>query len=286
MDIWENLVALKSDAPPIVGKLPSAAEFAHEKGFENIEWGGDRAFLAKALERDPYPLPKTEHREGYYGDNHLAYWLSGLELYGLVKDAATKYGVAPGTYLDFGCATGRVVRHFACQSDFRLSMGCDINRQHVDWVMSFLDPEIVAFQNHSLPHIPLPDNSVDLVTAFSVFTHIETWDIAWLLELKRILVPGGMAWITFHSEHTWQEVRPGWPLWNWISQHPDFGKMRGMSLPHPFYVFRHKADRSYTSNVFISTDYLKEKWGRVLKLVDIRRRTPSFQDVAIFIKPH
>ena len=39
-----------------------------------------------------------------------------------------------------------------------------------------------VFQNHSIPTLPLPDASIDLITAFSVFTHMEGMETAWLME--------------------------------------------------------------------------------------------------------
>jgi hypothetical protein len=46
------------------------------------------------------------------------------------------------------------------------------------------------------------------VTAFSVFTHINEPEIAWLLELRRILKIGGIACNSVHDEATWQNPVP------------------------------------------------------------------------------
>src|SRR6185369_1736506 len=46
----------------------------------------------------------------------------------------------------------------------------------------------------------------DAICAFSVFTHIDVFEDLWLLELRRILRPGGVACVTFHSERSWHRV--------------------------------------------------------------------------------
>jgi hypothetical protein len=122
------------------------------------------------------------------------------------------------------------------------------------------------------------------VTALSVFTHIETWDVTWLMEIRRILRPGGIAWLTFHSEETWKEMKETWPLYKALQKYPSFSEFSGKDLPHDFTVFRHKADRSYSSNVFIKNDYIRRVWGRVMPVKEIKRRFPAFQDVAILQK--
>ena len=61
-----------------------------------------------------------------------------------------------------------------------------------------------VFLNGFAPPLPLPDAHFDVVTAFSVFTHIDELDSPWLLELRRILKPGGLLDATIHDETTWQ----------------------------------------------------------------------------------
>ena len=41
--------------------------------------------LDEYIQMDPYPIPAAQDREGYGGDRHLEYWLSGLSDYLLVK---------------------------------------------------------------------------------------------------------------------------------------------------------------------------------------------------------
>jgi ubiquinone/menaquinone biosynthesis C-methylase UbiE len=63
----------------------------------------------------------------------------------------------------------------------------------------------------TLPHVPYEDNYFDLIYAGSVFTHIADLADAWLLELKRILRPGGMLYVTVHDDHTLEVLRADFP---------------------------------------------------------------------------
>jgi SAM-dependent methyltransferase len=282
--IWEDLVALNSGVEKEFELLAPAA--SHLETDARVRDWDDLDYEA-ALARDEFPLPVTADREGYYGPDHFSYWASGLRDARLLVEAASEHGVALGSSLDLGCASGRVIRHLALEHPEARVLGCDINRLHVEWCNRHLPANCSVFQNHSIPSLPLPDGSVDVVSAYSVFTHIEALETAWLMELRRILRPGGIAWITWHSEFTLEEMTPDWPLWNPTMSHPEAA--RRLDAARRFagdrLVLRWHSDRSYSSNVFYKSDYVKSHWSRMFEIVEIRRRCPSFQDVAILRKP-
>lgn len=284
--VWEDQVALNNRGDAEFEVLGPAADY--REGDTHTDWSGEGEGLEAALENDISPLPTTTDREGYYGPWHFSYWASGYRDSRLLLEACKRNGVALNSYLDLGCATGRVIRHFAARPDTQdVSVyGCDINRRHVDWIAKYLPSSITAFQNHSIPSLPLPDNSLDLVSAYSVFTHIEAFETTWLMELRRILRPGGIAWVTVHTERTWQAMETGWPLHNALAKHPDFAPfVNGRAeLPAERLVYRWRGDRSYSSNVFYSRDYLRRTWGRIFDIVEDHHRLPGFQDVLVLRK--
>jgi len=99
--------------------------------------------------------------------------------------------------LDLGCGAGRTLRHFVPEAAIAEFMGCDIDGESVTWVQRHLCPPFVCFANGDVPPLPLATESLDLVYAISVFTHLAaTWS-AWLLEVHRVLRPGGIALLTF-----------------------------------------------------------------------------------------
>src|SRR6185503_12477254 len=86
----------------------------------------------------------------------------------------------------------------------------------VDWLLRHLPRAVKPFQCTALPSLPLPDASLDLVTAFSVFTHIDEYELTWLLELRRLLKSGGIAYLTIHSDDTWGRLCPGMSAYDYL----------------------------------------------------------------------
>ena len=193
---WEELVGLNSETEPNFNLLEPAKTYeatdAKRDEFESFQY-------KSALEQDTLPLPDTHDREGYFGPHHFGYWASGFQDATNLLEAAKKYGTAVESYIDLGCASGRVIRHVPQIDPSINTWGCDINRLHVEWCNLNLNNSIKVFQNNSIPSLPLADESYNLVSAFSVFTHIEAFETAWLMEIERILAPGGLAWITVHT---------------------------------------------------------------------------------------
>lgn len=283
-EIWENLVSLNSGDDPDFTLLKPAAEYL-ETDARKHEW--ETLDYKEALARDQDPLPMIKDREGYYGEDHFSYWASGLADARYLVEAAEAHGVTIRKFLDLGCASGRVIRHLANEHPEMQVFGCDINRFHVEWCNAYLPPNVAAFHNTSIPGLPIEDNSLDMVSAFSVFTHIEAMETAWLMEIRRILKPGGLAWVTVHSEGTLRDMQEGWPLWKPVMDH--YERPAKLDENREFVgdrmVLRNRADRSYSSNIFYKTDYLRKHWGRILDIKEVRRRFPNFQDVLILQKP-
>ncbi|CAM2176936.1 Methyltransferase type 11 domain-containing protein [Paraburkholderia sacchari] len=279
---WEDMISLNSRAETVQQVLGPVRDYLSQDVGE-VSWDKSRISLEWAVDKDPYPIPTTEQREGYYGPNHFNYWASGLRDYCQLIEWVEQNKIRSNTILDIGCASGRLIRH--ARNNFDEVIGCDINRQHVDWVGRYLDPSIKIFQNTSIPALPLPDASVDVVTAFSVFTHIECFDTTWLMELRRILRPGGIAWLTIHGDRTWRDIGPTWPLYGALTAHPDYPRYQGIKdLPEDRLIFRWHAERSYSANVFYTYEYIKKIWGRILPVRDIFPALPFFQDIVVLQK--
>jgi SAM-dependent methyltransferase len=104
-----------------------------------------------------------------------------------------------GAILDFGCGSGRIARWWSDLEGPRL-FGCDYNRTLVHWCRGNL-PFMTVKVNGAEPPLPFEDDAYDLVYAISVFTHLpEAPQRRWLIELRRVLRPGGWLLFTVHGD--------------------------------------------------------------------------------------
>jgi SAM-dependent methyltransferase len=165
----------------------------------------------------------------------------------------TDWGWAGKRVLDFGCGSARVLRHFLREAEQADFWGCDIDAQSIAWVSANLSPPLHVFHNAFAPPLPLHERSFDLVYATSVFTHIGDLWSDWLLELHRILAPGGRLISSFLGEGMWEAL---------IGEaYPE--EVVGMT------VRRHWT--AHDASVFHSEWWLREHWGRLFDVDSVAR---------------
>jgi len=271
--------------------LPPAASWAASSTWEEIPADLLPSPIEERLARDPWPLPRPEDRQGYYRGSHLDYWGSGLVEEQRILATLRRHGIelAPGDgLLDLGCASGRVLRHFACQEEGLLCWGADIDRGAIDWMHRHLGRSVRAFQCTVLPSLPLPDASLSLVYGLSVFTHIDEFEHAWLAELRRVLRPGGIAYLSIHSEQTWAQMSQGWGVYRdllsnraVIEGHDVTPELFQAPMPAERMVFRWRTDSLNNTNVFTSKEYVQRVWARFLEVLEILPQASGYQDVVV-----
>jgi SAM-dependent methyltransferase len=243
---------------------------------ENMALLSQREVLLEAM-RDDAALPTTAAREGYYGERHLEYWLSGYRDALRVVAAASLSDKPGARILDFGGASGRVLRHLRTLCPSPELYLAEINQHHVELVRGLFDGSIYAIHNRGMPHLPFPDGYFDCVTAFSVFTHIYEDDSAWLLELRRITKPGGTVYVTIHDEETWR-LLPTLFLRDLTFSNADFKKYYEQ---HPelqgkvAHFYNEVAD--YNCNVFVSRDYVERFWAPIFADCEVTSRAHEHQ---------
>jgi ubiquinone/menaquinone biosynthesis C-methylase UbiE len=255
--------------------------------------------LQQFLDNDSSPLPVSRDREEYGTDDQsLIYWLMGLGDYVFIKRMLQQQGreLSPGfSVLDLGCASGRVIRHFAAHESNLALYGADINQNNVTWANTYLPDHLTIFQNTVLPQLPLASNSLDLVYGCSLFTHIDDQEATWLLEIYRILKPGGMAFFTIHSERTWSQLNPDHYLFQLFTGRPHqirelnitevTADLFSQEMPYERIVFAATDVVINNTNVFHSIDYIKRKWGSIFKIVQvIPKAHGEHQDGILMIK--
>ncbi len=245
---------------------------------EAYNWWKEELNWKVLMGRDQAQLPDANNREGYFGQDHLGFWLSGYRDYRKTLEDVAPYGIDGGRYFDFGGSSGRVFRHFALQNDQWDVWSSDFKISSVEWNQLYYPSSIKVLLNNSNPSLPLPDNYFDLVTAYSVFTHINETETTWLLELRRMLKVGGVAYISIHDEATWSDPVP--LLWDTVKTHrPDISDLKEMPTGKTVVTFCD--DDPYNCNVFHGRDYIEKVWGRFFEICEIKSRAHDRQAIVI-----
>lgn len=233
------------------------------------------------VSKDPFRLPMPVDREGYDDvGTTFRYWAmghtdwlnvqSGVKQYlGDVSESGQKRRL-----FDFGGATGRFLRHaWAFGREAFDLWGCDFAPANVEWTRRYLSPDIKFILNFDLPHLPFSDRYFDIVTAFSVFTHIDQLEESWLLELRRITRPDGLLYITIQNDETWLSMQNRSEFMAHFEKANQFDSTIHVSpeifsspIPLPRIVFRMSKDPTYNCNVWFSSDYVMDRWSRFFKI--------------------
>lgn len=212
------------------------------------------------VDGEPLPLPPVAERHGSSATDQ-----DYLEWGRYEKEIIVNYArdVLPSmehiSIMDFGCSSGRILRHFQPEmqeKQWRVT-GVDVSARRIEWMRRNFPREFQVYTGSFLPILPFEDNSFDVIYGMSVFTHIKyLWDL-WLLELRRVLKPGGALIQSVHTEHAW----------DFFSGHADDPAVRDSLGPM---LINHKqmpADFVYygdldKNQVFWKKDIVTEFWGR------------------------
>ena len=155
--------------------------------------------------------------------------------------------------LDFGSGVGRALRHFAPEAEVGEFWGCDIDGSSIRWSVQNLSPPFRFFQIGEVPTMPFEDASFDLVCAVSVLSHIHTTWHQWLMEIRRILKPGGVVFVTFLGPTPMAEML-GEPYWG---RGEDFG----MLVKGPFHNWSDGGPM-----IFVSPEWIRRFWGSLFDI--------------------
>lgn len=179
----------------------------------------------------PLPSPELAFRVGVVDpdDPVKSFDQMGSEIRRMVLDLqGPDWFTEDKRVLDFGCGAGKLLRHFLEEAERTEFIGCDIHEPSIEWLRENFSPPLNLFVCEETPGLPLPDEHVDLALAMSVFTHLTDHWAGWLLEIHRVLKPGGRFVCTFLGEgmsdsiagEEWQPDRIGlnvlrpWQSWS------------------------------------------------------------------------
>jgi SAM-dependent methyltransferase len=164
----------------------------------------------------------------------------------------------------------------------------DISAAHIEWCQRHLTPPMFFATTTTAPHLPFEDGAFDLVYGGSLFTHISDLADAWFLEVRRVLRPGGHAYLTIHDEHI-----VGWLLSDEAAQDRWMASLAAMVrrfeaetglIARGYRSFSLAADVRNQVQVFYDSRYLAEKWGAWATFVSATPGAYARQTALLFRK--
>jgi SAM-dependent methyltransferase len=204
-------------------------------------------------------LPTAASSETEWQRTFAAYW---MEIGPETKDAIV--GLLPDNWsfegkrvLDFGSGPGRTLEEFLPEARVAEFWGVDVDAASIDALRATVCPPMHADQCGHWPPLKLASEYFDVAWAISVFTHLTDNSIPWLVELHRLLKPGGLLIANYMGRWT-SELVAGEP-WD--------DSRIGMN------VFRHTQPWSDGGPLVLISDWwLREHWGRAFEVVEIAPR--------------
>jgi SAM-dependent methyltransferase len=231
---------------------------------------------------DGLPVPPQELREGWCGSD-MDYLDSGRRDVARMLAIIGQAGESPARWvrlLDFGCAAGRMLR-FVPRPDECECWGVDIKGTHIAWCHEHLSPPFFFTATTTLPHLPFEDQYFDLVYCSSVFTHIGDLPDSTLLELRRILSPGGLVYLTVHDEHSVNALAVRFQERGLAQNLRRINAETG--ILNSEYNFFYIGTEPWT-NVFYNSRYLTKKWSRFMEIVSITPEAMDYQTALLLRK--
>ena len=186
--------------------------------------------------------------------------------------------------LDFGCSSGRMLRWLPKLAPGCEYWGCDAESKAIVWGQMNLDKKLKLFTSVKEPHLPFEDSSLDLIYAGSVFSHIDDLADIWFLELRRIIKPSGLLYLTFQDENSLRIINGKHsPATQGYYQRLYEDNNLGEHLETDYSkIVIGKSE--YSSQVFYKQDWLKEHLSRYFSSCTMVNEAYGWQTAAVLKK--
>jgi ubiquinone/menaquinone biosynthesis C-methylase UbiE len=230
---------------------------------------------------DGFPVPPLAMWQGY-GKTSDAYIASGKEhvhkMLEILQEA--NFSLRGKRVLDLGCGGGRMIRHLKEFADSGEIWGTDVCSEYILWCKQYLRAPFNFATTTTIPHLPFEDRYFDFVYTGSVFTHIDDLQDSWLLEIRRVLSPGGMFYVTIHDDHTIELLdtvyKNGW-FEKYLNADPVYlaqKKKAGMIV----------VGRSTDSQVFYDLEFFLKSLSSIFKIISITQEAYGYQTGILLMK--
>jgi SAM-dependent methyltransferase len=190
-----------------------------------------------------------------------------------------------GTVLDFGCGPGRVLRWLQARFPRARFVACDNDPAAIAWIRThYPSVEVVTTATDGLPPMPVERDAIDLVLAFSVFTHLDVpYQDAWLSELQRVLRPGGFLLASISGPRMLHHTRYRSGHGNLDELERQLPALATDGVVHWRGDGWERAFPDYYHTTFHTHDYIRRHWSSWFDVLAIDDDTPEVlpQDVVV-----
>jgi SAM-dependent methyltransferase len=228
------------------------------------------------------PFPDEALQEGMVGSAGEAALRDAFSFCAEIKAYQTAYGSSPLSsceVLDFGCGWGRHLRFFLKDVPIEKLHGVDVDATYIDISRGGL-PGVHLEVVDPFPPSRFSENSLDLVYAYSVFSHLaEPAHQAWITEFHRVLKPGGLLVVTTQRRDFvdyCQSLRNGQPEGPWqTALAASFSDVEGTKRAYDEGQFVYAAtgggparDASFYGEAIVSPGYVQRTWLDRFEVLD------------------
>jgi len=186
-------------------------------------------------------------------------------------------------YLDFGCGVGRILRLFMHDFKPEKMIGLDVNEELIDIARGdFTDTGVQFNQIQTRPPVDLPDASVDVITAYSVFSHFSCIQATrWLNEFRRIARPGatlilttyGRGHLTYLNDTLTEALPRGHQKQKNVIAAEAGGiaeLLRIFKLGEMFYLLANNKFGVYDYGwAYVGEEFVRRVWGQYFDIIDV-----------------
>ena len=239
--------------------------------------GGMSQFVRSDVNRLPSAPEDLMYRVTHERDSHR-FKVGGLKTFGEFLECLARHADLSRfrRALDWGCGCGRIAMYFLAIEDGPTIRGCDIDPRAVRWADEFLQRG--AFDViEPMPPTPYADAQFDLIVSYSVFTHLSR-DVAhsWLMEMHRLLEPGGLFLATTHGDCALQFAHG-----SRLASFPSDGILDAQADD----TLDDIAPNGYYRATFQSREYTLRQFGKYFKVLDYREcGANNLQDIILVQK--
>lgn len=249
-------------------------------GFQDGRPAGRMSTLFRADVDAAVPTPPAALMERVAATRHASFFkIGGLKSFGEFLAPICRHRPLRSIrrMLDWGCGCGRVTAHFLLEPEGPEVCGCDIDPKAIAWCAAHLKPGHFT-RSEPWPPTPYPDATFDLVIGYSVFTHLaREVQQAWLAEIRRIIVPGGLFLASTHGSFA-----AGFAYPKDSAEMLRHGIVDSMLDPSLDGI----APEGYYRGVFQTREYTVREWSKHFEILEyIERGMGNYQDLVVMRRP-